>query len=303
MAKLYPQKGKLIKTGPLSKRENRPVPTSESSRKNKIASRNSDLTKVSRDKSGGRKSKIKKNHKIINRGWTKSSHSNKQGDSETMYQQLASDSRRLIMQTQIPLITRQIASNTAYPSTKNSRIENNKTPKNGEIAISARNRIQNKSKTKFFNHNGLKLQSHFASNTLYEDNLKRANSEIDLLKQELQQKNKELLKLKSTDKFSDKCKTPHTNSDMISPNKLNLSRRMKLKSRVKTGQPKVEIPEDLDLNNSNSHSDEYYETTKISPTSSITNSAYSKGIPHIKSSQSCRNIKEDSTPAIANNDL
>lgn len=92
-----------------------------------------------------------------------------------------------------------------------------------------------------------------------------------------------------------KKQSPH----YISPSKSEAIRRAKLKSRAKTGQTiKDTNPHKLLLDNSNSPSDEYYETTKISPTSSYANSVYGKGI-HVKSSQSCRNTVEDPSSAIA----
>ena len=56
-------------------------------------------------------------------------------------------------------------------------------------------------------------------------------------------------------------------------------------SRLTTGNKRV-INTNIDIEKSNSHSDEYYETAKVSPTSSYSNSIYSKGISHLKSSQS-----------------
>ena len=126
------------------------------------------------------------------------------------------------------------------------------------------------------------------------ENLERAQSEITLLRQELKMKNIELQKLKNFRKNDNKCKTPLINEDFKSPNKSSLStRRAKQKSRAKTGDIQGNERTNENLNKSNNHSDEYYETTKISPTSSIANSIYSKGIPQIKSSQSWREIEQN----------
>lgn len=85
-------------------------------------------------------------------------------------------------------------------------------------------------------------------------------------------------------------------SDGMSPSKKDVIRRAKLKSRAKTGQTTKDYSQGLHLDRSNSPpSDEYYETAKISPTNSFTNSVYSKGI-QIKSSQSCRNVTSDGKP-------
>lgn len=100
-------------------------------------------------------------------------------------------------------------------------------------------------------------------------NFKRAGSQISLINKHIKKK------------------------DYISPTKRNAIRRTKLKSRAKTGQTVKDPSTGLLLDASNSPSDEYYETTKISPTSSIANSVYSKGVPHAKSSQSCRNTAQE----------
>lgn len=106
-------------------------------------------------------------------------------------------------------------------------------------------------------------------------------------------KNIELQKLKNFRKV-DKCQTPSLNEEIKSPNKSSLStRRAKQKSRAKTGDRQTNEQTTDNMNKSNNQSDEYYETTKISPTSSMTGSVYSKGISQIKSSQSWRKLDQE----------
>lgn len=77
-----------------------------------------------------------------------------------------------------------------------------------------------------------------------------------------------------------------TQEGSASPKKFSrVSQRRKNYSRLTTGNKRV-INTNIDIEKSNSHSDEYYETAKVSPTSSYSNSIYSKGISHLKSSQS-----------------
>ena len=85
-------------------------------------------------------------------------------------------------------------------------------------------------------------------------------------------------------------------------NKTSSSRRSKLKSRATTGEGR-KVSQIESQERSNSQSDEYYETTKVSPTSSYSTSVYSKGIPHIKSSQSCRKTDQESTTNYNTNNL
>lgn len=193
------------------------------------------------------------------------------------------ESRRMAAQTQIPLISRQLNSNTAEVSGKHSRIETSKSPTNTNTVLFDRS-TKNKIRKTFHTVIDKQPIADDKSQKSYTDNLQRAQSEISLLRQELKIKNTELLKLKNQRIFQDKCKTPIELKDYISPKK-SVSRRSKLRSRAKTGEGRATgINEQLER--SNTQSDEYYETTKISPTSSFTNSVYSKGITQIKSSQS-----------------
>jgi hypothetical protein len=92
----------------------------------------------------------------------------------------------------------------------------------------------------------------------------------------------------------------------VSPSKREAIRRAKLKSRAKTGQTvKDGTSQHLLLDHSNSPSDEYYETTKISPASSVANSVYSIGNKGMqtKSSQSCRNTQDGAQSALRINKL
>jgi len=235
-------------------------------------------------------------------------------------------SKRLNSLTKVPMVNRQGISNTAECSTKNlisenidclfnvsnelkampnneriklntklndiSQNVNITTPKNINDPIFKRSNTRTHLKKPSVTEHDTKSGINSNSERKYEDNLQRANSQISLLKHELMVKNNELTKLKKLEKLKQKCKTPH-NFDTISPNNKGSTRRAQLKSRAKTGNT-IKIPNyEEKLDASNSHSDEYYETTKISPTSSFNSSIYSKGIPQIKSSQSCRNTNQE----------
>lgn len=258
----------------------------------KNISRNSEASAGS--KSFNRKSKLKKTNQTLATGWTKLAVINQALNSDTMYQQAESNSRRLNAQTQIPLITRQLMTNASNNNT-NSRIDNCSTPTNNTVLFDRSNN-QRKIKKNYLT-NASKPTADIKPNAKATINLERAQSEINLLRQELKMKNIELQKLKSIKKL-DKCQTPSVNEEFKSPHKSSLStRRTKQKSRAKTGDRQTNEHTTDNLNRSNNQSDEYYETTKVSPTSSMTGSVYSKGISQIKSSQSCRKVDQDSHAA------
>ena len=96
-------------------------------------------------KSFNRKSKLKKNQKTLTTGWTKMSVINQNLNWETMYQQAESNSKRLVVQTQIPLVSRQLINNTTN-SNMNSRIENWNTPTNANTVLFERSNNQRKIK-------------------------------------------------------------------------------------------------------------------------------------------------------------
>ena len=93
---------------------------------------------------GNRKSKLK-NQKTLTTGWTKMSVINQNLNWETMYQQAESNSKRLVVQTQIPLVSRQLINNTTN-SNMNSRIENWNTPTNANTVLFERSNNQRKIK-------------------------------------------------------------------------------------------------------------------------------------------------------------
>lgn len=109
----------------------------------KNVSRNSEASAGS--KSFNRKSKLKKSSQTLATGWTKIAVINQGQNCETMYQQVESNSRRLAAQTQIPLISRQLITNTTNNNT-NSRIENCNTPTNGNTVLFDRSNNQRKIK-------------------------------------------------------------------------------------------------------------------------------------------------------------
>jgi hypothetical protein len=111
-----------------------------------------------------------------------------------------------------------------------------------------------------------------------------------MLRQELNKKNNELLKFKKFGSIGDRSKIPNGDFDRCIPNKTAASvQKRKIHSRLTNGNKRAVNERDR----SNSQSDEYYETTKVSPKSSYSTSVYSKGISHIKSSQSCRLIEPE----------
>lgn len=236
-----------------------------------------------RDKSVTRRINLIKNKEPII-GWTSETSINKN-----------IVSNRTKIPTKIPSISRHLVSNTAEANNKNSRFECSLSPESKANFNFSRSNTQGKLKQHLFS-SGDPIPQNLDSDRDFDENLNRANSEISILRQELIKKNNELLKLK---KLGNKSKTPHGDFHSLSPNKSATSvQKKKIKSHLTIGN-KRKVSE---REKSNSQSDEYYETTKISPTSSYNTSVYSKGISQIKSSQSCRQIEPDSSiPALQNN--
>lgn len=189
--------------------------------------------------------------------------------------------------TRIPSLSRHLVSNTANASDKNSRFETSFSPTANQQFRFERTNTQGKLKLNLFSGTDRDTLPPANSERSFAENLDRANSEISILRQELKKKNNELAKLKKISRPNTKTKIPHPQIDANSPSKksaVSVGRR-KPNSRLTTGnRRKPKIAGEMDR--SNSQSDEYYETTKMSPTSSYSNSVYSKGIPQIKSSQS-----------------
>lgn len=196
------------------------------------------------------------------------------------------------MASKIPLLSRH-GKNTAYTTTNKSELESSLSPKAATGAIFGRSNTQGGLKQQILS-NEINFPDHnLNSEQSFAENLNRAQSEISLLRKELQMKNNELLKLKKLSKIQDKCKTPQTQVESESPSKVARgAKRSKVKSRLTTGDNRNKNIID-NFERSASPSDEYYETAKISPTSSYSNSVYSKGLGNIKSSQSCRNVEPD----------
>lgn len=259
-------------------------------------SRNSQLSGTSRERIGSNNSRIGRKNKTTSAGGINNANFNPRLNKGLITQLGETELNQVPSQPQIPIITRQLVSNTAHTSSKHSRIENSISPTKPNNPTFERSHTQVKLKKGFNTASGTRLNSDIPSQRVYTDNIVRANSEISMLRKELQMKNKELMKLKKLGKLPNKCKTPHTDVDQRSPSSnLSTSRRTVLKSRAKTGEGR-KVSQIGGHERSNSQSDEYYETTKHSPTASFTTSVYSKGIPQIKSSQSCRQKKQDQTP-------
>lgn len=251
----------------------------------KAGSRNNGLNPSSRERSATKRPKIKKNHKILPNGWTKISKNSNPKTKESSNSQAELASGRLILPTQVPSITRKLVSNTANSNGKPTMLDNVISPKNATAPLFERSNTNVTMKQHLYKNGEMLHQGTQNIDHSYSDNLTRAHSEIRQLRQELKMRNTELLKLKNLSKIQQKCKTPQT-EEATSPQKRTFSsRRSKLKSRAKTVQ-QANAEKGGNREGSNSQSDEYYETTKLSPTSSYSNSVYSKGIPHIKSSQS-----------------
>ena len=148
----------------------------------------------------------------------------------------------------------------------------NKSPRLDEISpktvrsptLERTNKNLNLHKPIFMKHGPNTSKEHNYSKGVYKSNLKRVGSQISLINRNIQKKN------------------------IFSPNK-----RTKVKSRAKTGQGMHDPNIGLLMENSISPCEEYYQTSKISPSSSAANSFSAKVIPSIKSSQSCRNKTEE----------
>lgn len=210
---------------------------------------------------------------------------NNAGDSKTSFYSNEPNSGRVNFTTKIPMISRQLASNTAVASNKNSRLDNSVSPTAGHKMMFERSKTQGKLKQELFSNREKFINHNADTEVNFSENLQRATSEINMLRQELRNKNTELQRLKKLSKIQEKCKTPHNQLNSQSPKKHRMgASRGKIKSRLTTGDNRRKQVSEND--NDNSQSDEYYETTKMSPSSSHNNSVYSKGIPQIKSSQS-----------------
>jgi hypothetical protein len=208
------------------------------------------------ERSNSRRTAQKKPQKAVS-GWTAPVVPNPIGGLENTYSNEPTSSR-------IPRLT----SNTSTTSQWNGR-------------IMERSKTQEKLKGNLVSRGDSEGRQDFASEKHFDENLQRANSEISKLRKELRMKNSELMKLKKA-KGQQKWKTPHDQTVAINANNMGSTRRPKVNTRLAVGEK------------SNSPSEEYYETTKLSPTSSYSNSVYSKGMGQkIKSSQSCRQTNQD----------
>lgn len=257
------------------------VPSAATIDKNNLKMTSNSTT---RDKSVTRRvNLIKNNEPII--GWTSESSINKNYVSD-----------RSKVPTKIPSISRHLVSNTAEATNKKSRFEGSLSPESKANFNFSRSNTQGKQKQHLFSP-GDPIPQNLDSDRDFNENLNRANSEISILRQELVKKNNELLKLK---KLGNKSKTPHGGFHSLSPNKSATSiQKKKIKSHLTIGNRRKVNERDK----SNSQSDEYYETTKVSPTSSYSTSVYSKGISQIKSSQSCRQVDPENPVPVFHNKL
>jgi hypothetical protein len=192
-------------------------------------------------------------------------------------------------QTKIPPISRHLMSVTAHTNATNSRFDGILSPDAKDNFNFSRSNTQGKIKWHLFSP-GEPTPHRIDTDHDFSKHLVKANTEISMLRQELSKKNNELLKLKKFGSIGDRSRIPNGNIDTRSPNKTATSvQRRKIHSRPTNGNKRTVNERER----SNSQSDEYYETTKVSPTSSYSTSVYSKGISHIKSSQSCRLIEPE----------
>lgn len=235
-----------------------------------------------RDKSGSRRMKIHKNHNTIANEWVSGTEINQLGKK---YKSNDPHFSRSKIPTKIPSINRQLANNTAYGK-KGKKLADNSMNKNLTGIPLGRSNTQGKLKQNLFSPKEKVIKQGFESERSFADNLSQAKNEISILKEELKKKNNELFKLKKFRKIQDKCKTPQNQVGSDSPNKTSRgTKKRKIHSRLTAGTRRGPN-KNLDTDRSNSQSDDYYETAKISPGSSYSNSIYSKGISQLKSSQS-----------------
>ncbi|CAI2384453.1 unnamed protein product [Moneuplotes crassus] len=242
----------------------------------------------SREKSASRRIKMTYNQNALVGGWA----GNADINLATLQNTRNVDAKftRSRIPSKIPKISRHSEANTAY-SSKNKRRDGNSMDKKLIPIQYERSNTQGRLKQNLFSPKEKTIKQGIDSDRSFNSSLVKANNEISILRDELKKKNSELMKLKKFRKFPDKCKTPMSQVEGQSPKKgFTAGRKRRTHSRLTTGNKRNV---NLDSERSNSQSDDYYETAKVSSQSSYSNSIYSKGITKIKSSQSCRNIEQE----------
>ncbi|CAI2380411.1 unnamed protein product [Moneuplotes crassus] len=256
-----------------------------------VTQRNSSI-----EKSNPRLTKLVQNQEAIVGSWTQNTNINTISNSNI--KKLGEKLTACKLPSKIPRITRP-SNNTNTYSSKTKRRESGSMENKFIPVHFERSNTQEKLNQNLFSPSTRMVNGDNNSEQNFNESLAEANNEISILRNELKKKNDELVKLKKLTKIKDYPKAPVYQTDN---NKIIKGFSAKEKRRARSRLTKVNGEYNkATFDEPILQSDEYYETTKVSPKSSYNNNIYSKGIPKIKSSQSCRNIEQENvTPSLHN---